>query len=116
MLTQVAGLNLAAPFLWRYVFFLSFSLAAVQYLSSSVIVESPAFLLRKGRLEEHKTAARRLWGNTIPSLACELTGISVWTHLLMHTSRKLKKRFWIANKPKLLMLLGIMSPFRKYSP
>lgn len=116
MLTQVAGLNLAAPFLWRYVFFLSFCLAAAQYLSSSLIVESPAFLLRRGRLEEHKTSARRLWGNTIPSLACKITGTSVWTQLLIHTFCKLKKRFWTANKPKLLMLLGTMSLFRKYSP
>ncbi|KAF8197389.1 general substrate transporter [Pholiota molesta] len=71
MITQVAGLNFAAPGMWRYVFFLSFCIAVIQYLSSSVIVESPAFLLRKGRLEEHKTAARRLWGNSIPSLASE---------------------------------------------
>lgn len=72
MFTQIAGINLAYPSQWRFVFFISFSLAVFQFLSSSLVVESPAFLLTKQRLEDQKTAARRLWGNTIPSLACKL--------------------------------------------
>jgi len=75
MLTQVAGLNLATPSLWRYVFYISACLAIVQLFFTSMIVESPAFLLRKNRLDDYKTAVRRLWGNTVPSLECKGVGI-----------------------------------------
>jgi len=71
MLTQVAGLNLAMPSLWRYVFYISACLAIVQVSFTSMIVESPTFLLRKNRLDDYKTASRRLWGNTVPSLESE---------------------------------------------
>ncbi|CAA7270174.1 unnamed protein product [Cyclocybe aegerita] len=71
MLTQFIGINLATPALWRFVFFISFCLAVLQAFSASVVVESPAFLLKQGRLEDHKHAAYRLWGTSIPSLASE---------------------------------------------
>ncbi|KAJ3503651.1 hypothetical protein NLJ89_g8336 [Agrocybe chaxingu] len=61
MITQFIGINLATPALWRFVFFISFCLAALQAFSASVVVESPAFLLKQGRLEDHKHAAYRLW-------------------------------------------------------
>ncbi|KAF8876044.1 general substrate transporter [Gymnopilus junonius] len=66
MVTQFAGLTLASPSAWRFVFFISFCLSVFQFFSSSMIVESPTFLLGKHRLDEHKDAARRLWGNSIP--------------------------------------------------
>ncbi|KAF8964121.1 general substrate transporter [Flammula alnicola] len=84
MFTQVAGINLAAPFTWRYVFFISFCLSGLQIFFSSMVVESPAFLLGKGRLEDHKTAARRLWGNTVPSLACKTIRNSKYIHSLLN--------------------------------
>ena len=71
MLTQVAGINLATTSHWRYVFFISACLALFQLLFASKIVESPAFLLHKNRVEDHKVARRRLWGDTILSLACK---------------------------------------------
>ncbi|KDR81371.1 hypothetical protein GALMADRAFT_239236 [Galerina marginata CBS 339.88] len=71
MLTQLAGINLATPSMWRFVFLISFCLSALQFVSTSVVVESPAFLFSRHRLDEHKDAARRLWGSTISSLASE---------------------------------------------
>lgn len=62
MLTQVAGIALAMPSTWRFVFFVSFILSALQFLSSSMIVESPTWLFNQNRLEEHKRAVRKLWG------------------------------------------------------
>jgi CCR4-NOT transcription complex subunit 1 len=79
MLTQMAGLNLATTSHWRYVFFISACLAVVQLFFASMVVESPAFLLRKNRLDDYKTAGRRLWGNTIPSLGCKGIKISSCT-------------------------------------
>lgn len=63
MLTQVAGIALATPSTWRFVFFISFILSALQFLSGSTIVESPTWLFNQSRLEEHKHAVRRLWGD-----------------------------------------------------
>ncbi|KIM48995.1 hypothetical protein M413DRAFT_92306 [Hebeloma cylindrosporum] len=71
MLTQVAGINLATTSHWRYVFFISSCLALFQLLFASKIVESPPFLLHKNRMEDHKIARRRLWGDTVLSLASE---------------------------------------------
>jgi CCR4-NOT transcription complex subunit 1 len=62
MLTQVAGITLATPSNWRFVFFISFTLSALQFLSSPMIVESPTWLFNQSRLEEHKHAVRTLWG------------------------------------------------------
>jgi hypothetical protein len=47
MFTQLFGLNLATPSLWRYVFLISFGLSGLQILTSPAIVESPAFLSRR---------------------------------------------------------------------
>ncbi|KAH9483822.1 CCR4-NOT transcription complex subunit 1 [Psilocybe cubensis] len=88
MFTQIAGINLAYPSQWRIVFFISFCLAVFQFISSSLVVESPAFLLANQRLEEQKTAARRLWGNTIPSLACKLNLHSPKYMLIVHIAEE----------------------------
>ena len=69
MLTQVAGITLANPSTWRFVFFISFILSVLQLLFSSMIVESPTWLFNRSRLEEHKHAVRRLWSN----IACKTT-------------------------------------------
>lgn len=63
MLTQVAGIALATPSTWRFVFFISFIMSTLQFLFSSMIVESPTWLFNQSRLEEHKYAVRRLWGD-----------------------------------------------------
>jgi MFS family permease len=64
MLTQVAGITLAAPSTWRFVFFISFMISALQFLLGSMIVESPTWLFNQSRLEDRKHAVRRLWGDT----------------------------------------------------
>ena len=61
MLTQVAGIALATPSTWRFVFFISFILSVLQLLFSPMIVESPTWLFNQSRLEEHKHAVSRLW-------------------------------------------------------
>jgi len=71
MITQLIGLSLATPSLWRFVFFVSFCLSAFQILFSSTVVESPAFLHSNNRFDEHKSAARRLWGNDVSTLPSE---------------------------------------------
>jgi hypothetical protein len=63
MLTQVAGITLATPSTWRFVFFISFMISALQFLLGSTIVESPTWLFNQSRLEDHKHAVRRLWGD-----------------------------------------------------
>lgn len=71
--TQIAGINLASPSHWRFVFLVSFFLSSVQLLSSSMVVESPAFLLTQQRPEDHKATAQRLWGSTASDSACKST-------------------------------------------
>jgi hypothetical protein len=63
MLTQVAGITLATPSTWRFVFLISFMLSALQFLLGSMIVESPIWLFNQNRLEDRKHAVRRLWGD-----------------------------------------------------
>jgi len=67
MFTQLFGLNLATPSLWRYVFLISFGLSGLQIMTSTAIVESPAFLTRRKLLEEQKKSVRRLWGSSVSS-------------------------------------------------
>jgi len=61
MVTQVAGIALATPSTWRFVFLISFILSVLQILFSPMIVESPTWLFNRSRLEEHKHAVGRLW-------------------------------------------------------
>jgi Sugar (and other) transporter len=69
MFTQVAGITLATPTTWRFVFFISFIISVLQFLFSSMIVESPTWLFNQSRLDEHKHAVSRLWGNVV----CKMT-------------------------------------------
>ena len=63
MLTQVAGITLATPSTWRFVFFISCTISSLQFLLGSMIVESPTWLFNRSRLEDQKHAVRRLWGD-----------------------------------------------------
>ena len=72
MLTQVAGITLATPSTWRFVFFISFILSTLQFLLGSMIVESPTWLLNQSRLEDHKRTVRRLWGDVEEPLLNQL--------------------------------------------
>jgi hypothetical protein len=65
MFTQVAGITLATPSTWRFVFFISFIISVLQFLFSSMMVESPTWLFNQSRLDEHKYAVTRLWGNDV---------------------------------------------------
>ena len=72
MLTQVAGITLATPSTWRFVFFVSFTISTLQFLLGSMIVESPTWLLNQRRPEDHKHAVRRLWGDVEEPLLNQL--------------------------------------------
>ena len=72
MLTQVAGITLAAPTTWRFVFFISLMISALQFLLGSMIVESPTWLFNQSRLEDRKHAVRRLWGDVEEPLLNQL--------------------------------------------
>ncbi|KDQ60586.1 hypothetical protein JAAARDRAFT_31553 [Jaapia argillacea MUCL 33604] len=62
LVTQSVGFRLATPTQWRLVLIFSLVLSLVQFFLSPLIVESPAWLHRKGTPQDTKTAARRLWG------------------------------------------------------
>lgn len=80
------GFQLANPTGWRTVLYFSCGLSAVQFLLAGLIVESPVWLADKGRLDEKKTAALRLWG-AIPLAECRERLHS--SHLLQPTERSL---------------------------
>ncbi|KIJ69595.1 hypothetical protein HYDPIDRAFT_79961 [Hydnomerulius pinastri MD-312] len=65
MVTQGMGFGLATPTQWRVVLLISFALSVFQYLVSPMIAESPAYLNRKGLVDEQKTVIRRLWGDQV---------------------------------------------------
>ncbi|KAF5387155.1 hypothetical protein D9615_001699 [Tricholomella constricta] len=54
MITQAMGLHLATPTGWRTVLYFSCALSAAQLLTSTLVVESPAWLGNHGRLDEKK--------------------------------------------------------------
>lgn len=63
MLTQVAGITLATPSTWRFVFFISFTISSLQFLLGSLIVESPTWLSNQSLLEDRNRTVRKLWGD-----------------------------------------------------
>ncbi|KAF8078157.1 general substrate transporter [Lyophyllum atratum] len=72
MITQALGLRLATPTEWRTVLYFSFALSAVQLLVSKFVVESPAWLASRGRLDEKEVVASKLWGTgTVPTLSTQ---------------------------------------------
>jgi MFS transporter, SP family, solute carrier family 2 (facilitated glucose transporter), member 3 len=62
LITQSVGLWLSAPTQWRLVLLLSSCLAISQLLVSPLVCESPAWLGRRGLLDEQKSVSRKLWG------------------------------------------------------
>jgi len=65
MFTQVAGITLATPSTWRFVFLISFIISVLQFLFSSVIVESPTWLFNQSLMDEHKRAVTKIWNNVV---------------------------------------------------
>ncbi|KAF8589928.1 general substrate transporter [Ramaria rubella] len=63
LLTQVLGIGLAAPTLWRFVLLISGALSLAQLLLSFLAIDSPVWLSDKSRLPEAKAAAALLWGD-----------------------------------------------------
>ncbi|KZT66806.1 general substrate transporter [Daedalea quercina L-15889] len=61
MITQIMGLQFATPTRWRTVLFFSAALAAVQFVLSSGMVESPTWLDRSGLLVEKDKVMQRIW-------------------------------------------------------
>ncbi|KAF5324746.1 hypothetical protein D9611_004518 [Ephemerocybe angulata] len=62
MTTQLVGLQFATQSQWRYVLYLSAVLGVAQFVLSTTVAESPIWLSSKGRLEERKVVAHRIWG------------------------------------------------------
>jgi CCR4-NOT transcription complex subunit 1 len=71
MTTQIIGMQFATRSQWRYVLFVSAALGVVQFLLSSAVAESPVWLAARGRLEEKKLVAQRIWGIKEPASAVE---------------------------------------------
>ncbi|KIJ29886.1 hypothetical protein M422DRAFT_36797 [Sphaerobolus stellatus SS14] len=65
LFTQIVGIFVAAPTVWRFVPFISASLALLQLCLSFLAVDSPAWLTNKSRIPEARKAAARLWGDEI---------------------------------------------------
>lgn len=62
MLTQAFGLFLATPTQWRLVLLISCALSLAQIVFSPFVVETPAWLARKGLSDQEKNVGRKLWG------------------------------------------------------
>ncbi|TFK46028.1 general substrate transporter [Heliocybe sulcata] len=62
LFTQSAGFRLATSTEWRMVFLLSCALSIADLLASPLMIESPIWLSRSGRVPEVKNVTRRLWG------------------------------------------------------
>jgi hypothetical protein len=54
MITQVLGLRMATPTLWRFVLLFSFVASVVQLCLSQFIVESPVWLKQNGNTEDSR--------------------------------------------------------------
>lgn len=72
MTTQSLGLRFSTPAQWRFVFVLSSALSVIQFVTSAVIVESPAWLRGKGpgpgAAEERVRVSKQLWGEATASV------------------------------------------------
>ena len=78
ILTQVAGISLATSSTWRFVFFVSFMISALQFLLGSMIFESPTWLFNQRSPEDHKHAVRRPWGDVEDPLLNQLSNIYIY--------------------------------------
>lgn len=61
MFTQIAGFRFSTPTEWRLVLFLSSFIGLVQFLTSYLVVETPAWLSARNQLEERKASSTLLW-------------------------------------------------------
>ena len=61
MVTQLLGLRMATPTLWRLVLLLSSFASIVQLCLSQAIVETPVWLHQLGRIDDSRNARRYLF-------------------------------------------------------
>jgi len=61
MVTQLLGLRMATPTLWRFVLLLSSLASIVQLCLSQVIVETPVWLHQRGRIDDFRNAQQDLF-------------------------------------------------------
>ena len=61
MVTQILGLRMATPTLWRLVLLLSSFASIVQLCLSKVIVETPVWLHQLGKIDDFRNAQRDLF-------------------------------------------------------
>ena len=61
MVTQILGLRMATPTLWRLVLLLSTFAPTVQLCLGQVIVETPVWLHQLGRIDDFRDAQRYLF-------------------------------------------------------
>jgi len=61
MLTQSLGFKFATPTQWRFVLLFSAVLGTVQFLTSPIMVESPAWSTRHGNPQNAKNTLAKLW-------------------------------------------------------
>ncbi|THV08061.1 general substrate transporter [Dendrothele bispora CBS 962.96] len=75
-LTQLLGIYFSTPTSWRMVLLFSFTLSALQFLTSSAMIESPRYLRGKfGQTsQEAKQVERKIWTSSDEGM---------WIHLLM---------------------------------
>jgi Sugar (and other) transporter len=60
MITQLLGLRMATPTLWRFVLLFSFLASVVQLCLSRFIVESPVWLKQQGKTEDSRAVYKYL--------------------------------------------------------
>jgi len=61
MITQVLGLRMATPTLWRFVLLFSSAASIMQLSLSRLIVETPVWLKQHGKLEDSRLVQRSLF-------------------------------------------------------
>jgi len=61
MITQLLGLRMATPTLWRFVLLFSSVASVVQLCLSRFIIETPVWLKRNGKSESSRTVQRFLF-------------------------------------------------------
>jgi hypothetical protein len=61
MITQLLGLRMATPTLWRFVLLFPSVASVVQLCLSRFIIETPTWLKRNGKPEDSRTVQRALF-------------------------------------------------------
>jgi MFS transporter, SP family, solute carrier family 2 (facilitated glucose transporter), member 3 len=60
MITQLLGLRMATPTLWRFVLLFSFLASVVQLCLSQFIIETPEWLKQQGKTEDSRSVQKYL--------------------------------------------------------